>query len=241
MVQYGTWKPYEGSNALLLALALFVIGCVWVYLGSRRHGPVEVGRPGKIACVLLTMMWLLSIVTFLNSITTYMQLLVQQVGAFTPPASPISPITYSSGLATFIVIAYLSRAHGLKIALGSAIAGTISAPMIFELPYDLIVMWRLYPPVSTQLTLLFFLPLFLVEISSFSLLTLSPLTRISRYTLFTLAAVFLVFSIWALFGFSYPSSPIPFTLNAASKVLCFITAITLFLPRTRSTAKENGC
>jgi hypothetical protein len=48
--------------------------------------------------------------------------------------------------------------------------------MIFELPYDLIVMWRLYPPVSTQLTLLYFLPLFLVEISSFSLLTMSPST-----------------------------------------------------------------
>jgi len=239
MVQYGTWSPYEGSGALLLALALFIIGCVLIYLGLRRHSPIGVAQSGKIVSVLLVTMWCLSIVTFLNSIITYMQSLIQQVGPFTPPSSPISPITNLSVLATFIIIAYLSRHHGLKIALGSAIAGTISAPMIFELPYDLVVMWRLYPPISTQLTMLFFLPLFLIEISSFSLLTMSPLTKISKYTLFTLAAMFFVFSIWALFGFSYPSSPIPFALNAASKVLCFMTAITLFLPQTKITTKEN--
>lgn len=239
MVQYGTWSPYEGSGALLLALALFVIGCVLTYFGLRRHSPIGVAQSGRIVSVLLVTMWCLSILTFLNSIVTYMQLLIQQVGRFTPPASPTSPITGLSGLVTFIIIAYLSRAHGLKIALGSAIVGTISAPMIFELPFDLIVMWRTYPPTSTQLTLLYFLPLFLIEISSFSLLTLSPLTRISKHTLFTLAAMFFVFSIWALFGFPYPSSPIPIALNTLSKVLCFMTAITLFLPQRETTAKEN--
>jgi hypothetical protein len=240
MVQYGTWSPYEGSAALWLALALFVIGCVLTYLGLRLHSPLQVERSGKIAGIFLIAIWGISIVTFLNAIITYIQSLFQQVGNFTPPPSPISPITYASGLITFIVIAYLSRHHGLKIALGSAMAGTVAAPMIFELPYDLIVMWRLYPPVSMQLTLLFFLPLFLIEISSFSLLTLSPLIKISKYTLFTLAAVFFVFSIWALFGFSYPSAPIPFTLNAVSKVLCFMAAITLFLPQTEIITKESG-
>lgn len=239
MVQYGTWTPYEGSGALLLALAFFAIGCVLTYFGLRRHSPIEVSQSGKIVSVLLVTMWCLSIVTFLNSIITYMQSLFQQVGSFTPPSSPISPITNLSALATFMIIAYLSRHHGLKIALGSAIAGTISAPMIFELPYDLVVMWRLYPSVSTQLTFLFFLPLFLVEISSFSLLTLSPLTKISKYTLFILATMIFVFSIWALFGFSYPASPIPFACNATSKILCFMTAITLFLPQTRIPTKEN--
>jgi hypothetical protein len=151
MVQYGTWSPYEGSGALLLALALFV-------------RPIEVAQPGKIAGVLLVMIWGLAIVTFLNAAITYAQLLMQQVGPFTPPPSPISPITFLSGIVTFIIITYLSRHHGLRMALGSAIVGAISAPMIFELPFDLIVMWKLYPPVSTQLTLLFFLPLFLIEI-----------------------------------------------------------------------------
>lgn len=238
MVQYGTWSPYEGSGALLLALALFVIGCGLTYLGLKRHRPIEVAQSGKIAGVLLVTIWCLSIVTFLNSAITYAQSLMQQVGSFTPPTSPISPVTFLSGIVTFIIITYLSRHHGLKIALGSAIVGAISAPMIFELPFDLIVMWRLYPPASTQLTLLYFLPLFLVEISSFSLLTLSPLTKISKYTLFAVAAMFFVFSIWALFGFSYPSSPIPTALNAVSKILCFVAAITLFLPLWRESALQ---
>jgi hypothetical protein len=112
--------------------------------------------------------------------------------------------------------------------------GTVAAPMIFELPFDLIVMGRIYPPPpppTTQFTLLYFLPLFLVEISSFSLLTLSPLTKMSKYTLFSLAAMFFVFAVWALFGFSYPSYPIPFALNAVSKTLSFVAAVTLFLPQ----------
>jgi hypothetical protein len=37
-----------------------------------------------------------------------------------------------------------------------------------------------------------------------------------------------------LFGFSYPSSPLPIMLNAISKVLCFISAITLFIRERRS-------
>jgi hypothetical protein len=101
-------------------------------------------------------------------------------------------------------------------------------------------MWRTPHPIPTTLfALLFFLPLFLVEISSFSLLTLSPLARVSRYTLFSLAAVFFVFAIWALAGFSHPSSPMPFALNAVSKVLCFVAAVTLFLPREATNHTER--
>ena len=39
-----------------------------------------------------------------------------------------------------------------------------------------------------------------------------------------------VFAIWALFGFGYPSAPAPITLNVVSKILAFVTALTLFLP-----------
>lgn len=89
---------------------------------------------------------------------------------------------------------------------------------------------RPYPPVTAQLTLLYFLPLFLVEFTSFALLTLSPSMKLSRYTCFALAGVFLAFAIWACFGFSYPSNPTSFALNVTSKILGFITAVTLFLP-----------
>ena len=65
--------------------------------------------------------------------------------------------------------------------------------MMFELPFDLIVMGRLYPPPpepTAVVTLLFFMPLVLLEVSSFSLLTLSPAMKLSRYTLFCLGGMF---------------------------------------------------
>jgi hypothetical protein len=95
--------------------------------------------------------------------------------------------------------------------------------MIFELPFDLIVMWRTYPPApAVPFTLLFFLPLFLVEVSSFAMLTLSPVMKLSRSTLFLLAGIFLIFAVCALFGFAYPGSPIPVALInfAASQAIC---------------------
>jgi len=234
MNQYsnGLWAPYLGNDALLLAIPLLIIGVVLGYLGTRLHHSIGVDRPGKAVSILLVMIWILALATFLIAVGTYVGALIQQVGPITLPTNPISPITGLSGLIAFIIIAYLSRHHGLRIALGSAVVGTIAAPMIFELPFDLIVMWRTYPPApATQFTLLYFLPLFLIEISSFSLLTLSPLMKLSKFTFFSLAAMFFVFAVWALFGFSYPSHPIQFVLNAVSKILSFVAAITLFLPK----------
>jgi hypothetical protein len=104
--------------------------------------------------------------------------------------------------------------------------------MIFELPFDLIVLNRIYPPIPPApiiFRLLFFLPLFLVELSTMSFLTFSPLTRLSRYTLFSLAGFFGVFAVWAAFGFAYPSDPLDTGFNDISKVLCFVAAITFFL------------
>jgi hypothetical protein len=116
----------------------------------------------------------------------------------------------------------------------------LAAPWIFELPFDLIVVGKVYTPLpALSFRGLYFLPLLLIEISTYSLLTFSPLVKLSRATLFSLSAMFLVFAIWAAFGFAYPSTPIPIVLNAISKVLCFVAAITLFLPRKENGAEEN--
>lgn len=227
-----TWSPYIGSDALLLAAVLLIIGSLLAYIGTRLDRSVRVERPGKAISISLVLIWVLAAATFVIAVDVYVTTLFQQVGKFTSPADPITPITALSGLAAFIVIAVLARHHGLKIAVGSAIVGTLAAPMIFEFPFDLIVMTRTYPPApAVGFMLLFFLPLFLVEIISIMLLTLSPLTHVTRYTLFSLAAMFFVFATWALFGFSYPSSAIPIALNAGSKILSSIAAITLFLPQ----------
>jgi len=231
MTQEDTWSPYAGSGAVLLAAGLLIIAGVLVYLGFRLHRKVGFSRPGRALSSLLIVIWVLSLATFAIAVSTYVQELIRQ-GPLRSPANPIAPITDLSGLVTFIVIAYVSWRHGWKAALFSAFLGTAAAPMIFELPFDLIVMGRTYPPTpAVQFTLLFFLPLFLVEISTFALVTLSPLAKLSRYTLFSLGAMFFVFAMWALFGFSYPSHPLPIVFNGTSKILSFVAAITLFLPQ----------
>ncbi len=231
MYQNGTWRPYSGTEALVLVVVLIVISGGLAFLGTRMRRPVGVSQPGKVVSAFLVVIWWLALATFLTAIVTYMTTLTQQVGTIDTPSNPISPVSFLCGLISLVAIAYMTRRRGFKIALGSAIVGTIAAPMIFELPFDLIVAWRTFPPApAVQFTLLFFLPLFLLEISSFALLTVSPVTRISRYTLFSLAGMFFVFAIWAMFGFSYPLSALPIGLNAVSKVLSFVVAVTLFLP-----------
>jgi hypothetical protein len=226
-----------GTEAVFFAAMLLAVGVLLTYLGRRMTVPVKITRPGKTVGVFLILIWGLSLATFLIAVVTYGLQLYQEHLLSTPPTNPITPVTEISGLLTFIIIAYFARGHGLKVALGSAFVGMAAAPMIFELPFDLIVMSRTYPPIPpapTLYRLLFFLPLFLVEISTFSLLTLSPLTEVSKYTLFSLAGMFVVFAVWAFFGFSYPSNLMFITLNDISKILSFVTAITLFLKTSRS-------
>ena len=235
MTQYGTWSPYVGTDAVFLAVTLLAIGVLLTYLGTKLIGTVKIKRPGKTVGVFMILIWVLSLATLLIAISTYVTELYQQHGAVALPTNPISPTTDLSGLATFIIIAYLTRGYGAKVALGSAFVGTAAAPMIFELPFDLIVMGRTYPPLpATLFTLLFFLPLFLVEISTFSLLTLAPPMNLSKYTMFSIAGMFFVFAVWAFSGFSYPFDLMSITLNEISKVLSFIAAITLFLKPNKS-------
>lgn len=229
--RYVNWSPYIGSSSIILAVGLLIVTGVLIYFAMRLHRPIGIKSPGKFVGILLVVMWVLSVTMFLVASVVYVLALVQQIGPFTGPANPITPVTIASGLVAFFVIALLAGRGGFWVAVGSAIVGTIAAPMIFELPFDLIVMWRTYPPTPEVLfTLLFFLPLFLVELSSFALLALSPVMKLSRYTLFFLAGMFLTFAVWALFGFAYPASPLPTAFNMTSKALAFATAVSLFLP-----------
>ena len=240
MNQHGSWSPYTGSGSIILAIVLLLITGVLLYAASRLHHPIAVKRPGKFVGASLIGIEVLSVIAFLVAVTVYVLALYKQRPGLVAPANPITPVTMASAVVAFFIIVAMSGRNSFPVAIGSAIVGTIAAPMIFELPFDLIVMWRTYPPTPAILfTLLFFLPLFLIEITSFALLTLSPLMRLSRYTLFLLAAMFLLFAVWALFGFAYPLAPIPIALNMITKVLAFATAVSLFLPQERQEKHHN--
>ncbi len=238
MSHSGNWSPYTGSSSIILAVLLFVVTCILVFVATRVARPITVKRPGKALGISIVVIWVLSVATFLIAIIVYALALVKQVGHVTSVVDPISPITDTSALVSFIVIvvlAYFANRSGFWAALGTAMVGTIAAPMIFELPFDLIVMWHTYPPAPAALfTPLFFFPLFLVEIASFAMLMLSPVMKLSRSSLFLLAVMFLIFAVWARFGFAYPLAPLPFAMNVIGKILAFATAISLFLPAKKS-------
>jgi hypothetical protein len=189
----------------------------------------------------MIVIWALAICTFLVAVNAYDMQLKQvqlrvtlptdRVGA--PRRAAIRVGTLPDAGVTFFVILYLTRGYGWKVALASAFVGTAAAPMLFELPFDLIIMGRTaaIPPNPALYRALFFFPLFIVELSTLSLLTLLPSMRINRYACYGMAGMLAVFAVWAAFGFGPPTAPLPKSLNVISKMLCFVTAIMLFVWR----------
>ena len=168
------------------------------------------GAAISLAIVLLIAIWLLAIYTVVLATSVYGLQVKEAYPGFVAARVRVGTFVYAA--VTFFVILYLTRRWGWKIALASAAIGTAAAPMIFEFPFDLIVMTRTNPPIPTRPMLyrqLFFLPLFLVEVSTLSLLTLLPSMRVTAYALYAVAGLCLVFAIWAAFGFAFPSEPLP--------------------------------
>jgi hypothetical protein len=224
------WVSYGGGEAIRLAVVLLAVAGGFVYTGRRMHAPLRVTTPGGIAAGFMIAIWLLAIYTLLVATYVYGLQVREAYPRFV--AARVRVGTFVDALLTFFVILYLTRRWGWKVALASALIGTAAAPMIFEFPFDLIVMARTNPPIPTHPILyrqLFFLPLFLVEFSTISLLTLLPSMRVTEYSSYAVAGMFVVFAIWAAFGFAFPARPLPLALNVISKILCFVAAIMLFV------------
>ena len=236
MPQYGTWVSYAGDARIWLAIVLLAVAGGVALAGIRLPLPVRATQPGPAVRAAMIVAWVASIVAFLVCLTIYVRQYIHAYDLTAATAAPkdrIAPITLMAAAAVFVII--ISRSSpGFGTRLASAAIGAIAAPMIFELPFDLIVMSRTYPPIPPDPALyraLFFVPLFLIEISTLLLLRLSPMVRLTRATFFSFAMMLGVFAVWALSGFGYPSAPLPTALNIASKILAFVTVLTLFLPQ----------
>ena len=227
------WVSYGSDGAILLAIALLVVAGGFAYAGKRLRAPLGVTRPGSTAAGFMIAIWLLGIYTVLVATYVYGLQVRQAYPGFVAARVRVGTFVYA--LVTFFVILYLPRRWGWKVALASAVIGTAAAPMLFEFPFDLIVMTRTNPPIPTHPMLyrqLFFLPLFLVEFSTVSLLLLLPSMRLTAYASYAVAGMFVVFAVWAAFGFAFPAEPLPLALNVVSKILCFVAATMLFVWRT---------
>jgi hypothetical protein len=227
-----SWISYGSGEAILLAIVLLVVAGGFAYAGKRLRAPVAITRPGGITAGFMIAIWLLAICDVLVATFVYGLQLKQAYPDFVAPRVRVG--TFLDAPVTFFVILFVTRRWGWKVALASAIIGTAAAPMIFELPFDLIIMTRINPPIPTHPILyqqLFFLPLYLAELSTLSLLTLLPSIRVTAYASFAVAGMFAVFAIWAAFGFDFPTEPLPLALNIISKILCFVAVIMLFVWR----------
>ena len=236
MTQYGTWVSYGGDARIWLAIGLLAVAGGVTLAGIWLPLPVRATRPGPVGRIAMILAWVASIAAFLVCATIYVRQYVHAYdlsAATTAPKDPIAPVTLLAVAVVFVII-ISRRSPGFGTRLASGAIGAIAAPMIFELPFDLIVMARTYPPIPPDPALyraLFFVPLFLIEITTLLLLRLSPMVRLTRATFFSFALMLGVFAVWALSGFGYPSAPLPTALNIASKILAFVTALTLFLPQ----------
>jgi hypothetical protein len=237
----GTWVSYSGMAKVDLAIVLVAAAAGVVYAGTRLRRPVRLPRPGETATGIMMVAWVLAIMAFLICAVQYVRAMRQHHLLPALPSDPIAPVTGACLVAIFVAILIAARSHGWRVRLVSAAVGAIAAPMVFEFPYDLIVMARTYPPIPPDPALyriLFFAPLFLVEFATLSFLMFSPMARLTKATLYSFALMLAVFAAWALSGFAYPATPVPFAFNVLSKILAFATALTLFLPM-RSRARTN--
>ncbi len=92
---------------------------------------------------------------------------------------PIAPVTFTAVGVTFVVIVLLGRSFDGPVRLAGAAIGALAAPMIFEFPFDFIVMTRVTQASAAHLVL-YFVPLFLIEIITLSLLAASPMVYLLR-------------------------------------------------------------
>ena len=232
MTQYGTWVSYGGTARIALAIILLAAAGGLAYAGTRIRRPVRLPRPGRALTVIMLLAWVLALVAFLACFAVYVRQERHDYSAKAAPANPIALITIMAAVILFLIV-FSATPHGMWTRLTSGVIAPLAAPMIFELPFDLIIMTRTYPPVPPDPALyraLFFAPLILVELSTLSLLTMTPMVKLSRQAFFCLALMLVVFAVWALAGFGYPSAPVPIAMNVASKILAFVTALSLFFP-----------
>jgi len=195
----------------------------------------------------IVLMWLLSCGIMIYTTTAYAigihdnaaaagQTVAQQ------PKNPITRFTILFAIVAFIVIFFMTRKrYGWKVAIISGIAGAGAGPVMFELPFDWIIMWNLAVPTPVNFyRWLYFLPLFMFILVTLALLTLTPAARLRRQTFFALAVMFLLWAGWAAFaGFGYPQTLLTTGFNVASKFAAAVAGLMIFLPDKKTAAKAK--
>jgi hypothetical protein len=141
----------SGGAGIVLAVVLVAAAAAVAYAGARLPLPARLARPGRTAKIVMLAAWVLAIALLFVSVAAYLTQVYRAGLERTPAADPITPVTLIGAGVLFFVIALAQQPRGWRIALGSAVVGAAAAPMIFELPFDLIIMPRTHPVIDPGL------------------------------------------------------------------------------------------
>jgi hypothetical protein len=233
MTESSLWASYGGTARIVLAIILLAAAGGLAYTGTRFRRPLRLAKPSRAATIFILLAWVFSGAAFLVCVAITVSLARHyHADKAVAPADPITLVTMTAVVILFVIVLIATEPPGLWVRLSSAVIAAIAAPMIFELPFDLIIMARvnLPSPDPAWFLAMFFAPFVAVELTTLSLLRLSPMVKLSRPACFLLASMLLVFAVWALAGFGYPNAPVPIAMNVVGKILAFVTALSLFFP-----------
>jgi hypothetical protein len=226
------WARYDGAGRMTLTLALALAALLLLTAALRSRRAFRPPAFDRRLVVGLVTLWPISIVSFLIALTVYARQMSHDYPGFVAPQSPVLPITLAAAAVTFIVVACTGSAEGQHRLIGALMAAA-AAPMVFELPFDLMVMARTTPPVLPDpgwWRALFFMPLFAVELITITLLLAVPGVQVTRWTYAALAALFLAFALWASIGLGYPDHTLPYAGNIVAKLCAFAVTLSTLLP-----------
>jgi len=239
-MQYSVWANYSGQALTFLTVVLLVATVVLVGLGFLVRRPVGARHGGISSGLFIWGIWALSLLAMEFATWVYgygiyfnRQLANDTSVVAAAPKNPITKFTILFALVAFVLIFLWTRKrYGWKTAVLSGIAGAGAGPVMFEFPFDWIIMWHLtVPKPVTIYRFEYFLPLFIFIVATLALLTLTPAARLRRQTLFALAAMFLLWAGWAAFtGFGYPLTALPTVFNVTSKLAAAVAGAMIFLP-----------
>jgi hypothetical protein len=237
MTQYAIWASYSGDARSWLAIGLLATASCVVLAGIRLPLPIQLTRPGRNGRAATVAAWAASVLALLVCVAIYVNhgsADIKAAGTGAPVfRAPILPVTLAAEAVLFIVIVSRRSPELPETRLTSAVIGALAAPMIFELPFDPLVIDRIrgFPLEPHTYVALVYVPLVLAEVTTLLLLRLSPMVALTRATFFCFALMLGTWAVWALAGFGFPSAPLPTALNMTSKVLAIGTGLTLFLHR----------
>jgi hypothetical protein len=232
MTNYSVWSPYSGTSAIILAVVCAVLAAALVVAGILLRKPKAAQPAGPATGVFVAICWFMSVFIMEWVTLTYgLAIANQAAGHAVGAKNPITRFTIVFAVIVFVIIVVNTRRYGWKTAVISGIAGAGAGPVMFEFPFDWIIMFHLSVPTPVNLyRWLYFVSLFLFIALTLALVTLSQAARLRRETLFALAGMFLIWTCWALTGFHYPTALLPTVFNVSSKLLAAAAGLFIFVP-----------